>query len=76
MPRLPSKPFYLRTYPCPDCCGNVAWWAGACPHCGYALTASDRYELAPQGAKFGFFMAMFLATAAALYLLLDLAGLF
>ena len=27
------------TRPCPDCAGNVARSAGACRHCGHALSA-------------------------------------
>lgn len=76
MPRPESKPFYLRAYPCPECCGNVAWWAVSCPHCKYTLTASDRYDLAPQGVKLALFMGIFLATALGLFLLLDFVGLF
>lgn len=71
-----SKPFYLRAHPCPECCGNVAWWAPRCPHCKYALTLSDRYDAAPPGAKLSLFLAIFVATAILLYVLLDVVGLF
>ena len=71
-----SKPFYLRRHPCPECCGNVDWWAVACPHCQYALTISDRYDVAPPGAKLTLFMGVFLGTAILLYVLLDIIGLF
>ena len=76
MPRPQPKPFYLRAHPCPECCGNVAWWARTCPHCRYALTQSDRFDLAPQGAKAGLFVAVLLATVVGLYVLFAVVGLF
>ena len=75
MARPESKPFYLRTYPCPECCGNVAWWAVSCPHCKYTLTPSDRFDLAPQGAKAALFVAIFTATVIGLFVLFRLVGL-
>jgi hypothetical protein len=76
MQRPQPKPFYRRTHPCPECCGNVAWRARKCPHCEYVLTASDRYDLAPPGAQAGLFAAVLLGTAVTLYLLLAVVGLF
>ncbi|HUG90432.1 MAG TPA: hypothetical protein VML55_06345 [Planctomycetaceae bacterium] len=64
----------LQLHPCPECCGNVRWYARQCPHCGTAITPGDRFDWLSQAAKAGFFAVVTVLVFLAGCSLLLLAG--
>ena len=69
----------LHCHPCPECFGNVRWYAQACPHCEAPISTSDRFAWLSESAKAGFFTAVIVLVFLAgsiLLLLADAIGLF
>ena len=67
-------PSVLQSHPCPECFGNVRWYARQCPHCETPISLADRFDWLSQASKAGFFAALTVVVFLAGWSVLLLAG--
>jgi hypothetical protein len=66
-------PSVLRSHPCPECFGNVRWYARQCPHCETDISLADRFDWLSEPAKAAFFTGLIVVLFLAGWSLLLLA---
>jgi hypothetical protein len=68
------KPGFVQLHPCPECFGNVRWYARTCPHCETRISNAIRFDWLSQSAKAGFFLGLMVLVFLAGCSLLVLVG--